>query len=131
MQPSLHCLQLSSINGLTFVRHPVIQRLSNWVSRRDHLSQRPSLHTATYDVMILWCYVLSRLWQNRCLLSCQRSQTLSSLGLISHMFLEENRYIFYIPTLLRQWHPGFNQEALEFKEYTLDVLICAVRLIKL
>ena len=62
-----------------------------------------------------------------CLLSGQRSQTLSSLK----MCIDEHRSIFYISKLLKSTRPGFHQHPLEFVAYPTDKCLCVVRLIRL
>ena len=65
-----------------------------------------------------------------CLLSGQRSQTLSSLKMDT-MYIDEHRSIFYISKLLKSTRPGFHQHPLEFVTYPTDKCLCVVRLIRL
>lgn len=134
---------LSSIilptNGVTFGKHPLIQRLL-----RGIFKERPSLpkYTVTYDVKRVFNFITSLdqdslslelvskcLATLLCLISSQRSQTIASLS-IDHMYIDESNAIFYIPSLLKQSRPGFHQKPLEFVSYPQDRKLCPVTMIK-
>ena len=136
---------LSSIlpvtDGKTFGKQPIIQRLLKGMFR-----ERPSLprYSVTYDVKPVFDFIknincseetslemITKILATfMCILSGQRSQTLSSLS-CKYMFIDENQCIFYIPHLLKTSRPGFHQAPLEFKAYKADESLCVVRMIRL
>ena len=114
------------INGMTFSRHHVIQRLLKRVFKEISYLLK---YTTTYDGLQKPLSVLSKVSATlMCFLSGQLSQTLSSLN-SSHMLLEKNHCLFYFQTFLKQLCPRFYKWPPECQEYTLDVSICVVRLI--
>ena len=128
---------LQPVNGITFGNHPLITRLL-----RGIFKERPSLpkYTVTYDVNLVFIFLKSLpALEHRsleiltkttaillCLLSGQRSQTLSALSL-DHVFTDGKKYIFYIPTLMKQSRPRFHPQPLEFILYTIDPMLCPVK----
>ena len=113
---------LQPVNGLTFGNHPLIKRLL-----RGIFKERPSLpkYTVTYDVNMVFIFLKSLpALENRslelptkttaillCLLSGQRYQSLSALTL-DHVFNDGTKYVFYIPTLMKQSRPRFHPASL-------------------
>ena len=108
--------------------------------------ERPTfpIYTVTYDVKPVFDFIKSLSCSDEtsleicakalitlmCLLSGQRSQTLSSLKMDT-MYIDEHRSIFYISKLLKSTRPGFHQHPLEFVAYPTDKCLCVVRLIRL
>ena len=106
---------------------------------------RPSLHrhTVTLDVTpVFECIkeiacldntsleICTKILATMCLLSGQRSQTLSLLQTNS-MYIDDRRVIFYILKLTKTSRPNFHQKPLEFLAYPSKKAICVVRIIKL
>ena len=136
---------LSSIfpttNGISFGKQPHIQRLLKGIFK-----ERPSLprYTVTFDVKpVFECIKEIACSDNTsleictkilatimCLLSGQRSQTLSLLQTNS-MYIDDSRVIFYISKLTKTSRPNFHQKPLEFLTYPSEKAICVVRIIKL
>ena len=127
---------LEPVDGLTFGKQPLIKRLL-----RGIFKERPTLprYTVTYDVDIVFQFLAS--WDNpadltlelltkrlttlMCILSGQRSQTLSVLS-INSLHQESHRCIFIINSLLKQSRPNFHQQPLEFLQYPDDCRLCVV-----
>ena len=126
---------IAPVNGITFGKQPLICRLLKGIFR-----EKPTLpkYTVTYDVKKVFDFIQSVNINDAslelltkcvatilCLLSGQRSQTLSELY-ISYMYLDSTRVIFYIPKLLKTTRPTFHQEPLEFKAFPNNTRICPV-----
>ena len=123
--------------GTPFVKHPLIVRLL-----RGMYKQSPSLprYTVTYDLAKVLQFISNsysetslefltkKLATLMCILSGQRSQTMSLLN-INYMHLDESHCIFYIASLLKTTRPGFHQHPLEFMRYT-DQSLCVIIYIK-
>jgi len=131
---------ITPINGIPFGKQPLIQRLMRGVFK-----QRPSLpkYTVTFDVKKVFDFIESLDFDHLdlemltkclavmlCLLSGQRSQTLTKLS-IDFMHLEESKVVFYIPSLLKTSRPNFHQAPLEFVAYPQNESICPIRMLRL
>ena len=128
---------LSSIfpseNGLTFGKQPIIQRLL-----KGMFKERPTFprYTVICDVKPVFDFIKSLSCSDEtsleictealatlmCLVSGQRSQTLSSLKMDT-MYTDEHRSIFYISKLLKSTRPGFQQHPLEFVAYPIRLYL--------
>ena len=115
---------LSSIfpttNGISFGKQPLIQRLLKGIFK-----ERPSLpsYTVTFDVNpVFECIkeiacsdntsleICTKILATMCLLSGQRSQTLSFLQTNS-MYIDDSRVIFYIGKINKNLKAQFSSEA--------------------
>ena len=128
---------LSSIfpseNGLTFGKQPIIQRLLKGMFKERPIFPR---YTVTCDVKPVFNFIKSLSCSDEtsleictkalatlmCLVSGQRSQTLSSLKMDT-MYIDEHRSIFYISKLLKSTRPGFQQHPLEFVAYSIRLYL--------
>ena len=86
----------------------------------QHLSSLPASDNMTMKQLTY------RLVTLMALLSAQRSQTLHVLD-INYMHKEEDKYIFYIPILLKTSRPSSHQEPLIFLSFPEDPNICVVK----
>ena len=115
----------SAKDGTPFGKHPFIKRLS-----RGMFKQRPFLphYTVTYDVAKVLQYIsnsyskmtlekLAKLPRLLCILSGQRSQTMSLLN-TNYMHIDENHFILYTVSPLKTTRPYFLQHTLKFSRYT-------------
>jgi len=128
---------LKPVDGMTIGNQPLMRRFMKGVFR-----SRPSLpkYTVTYDVNIVLQYLgnlptcqdlslkqlTERLVTLLALLSGQRCQTLQFLNL-NCMLRQEDRYTFYIASLLKTTRPAFHQMPLEFLAYPHNQKLCVVR----
>ena len=133
-------LILEPHHGITFGKHPLVQRFIKGVFRL-----RPSLpkYTFTYDAIIVLKYLremdppdkislrdMSRkLAMLLCLLSGQRDQALPSMD-ITRMQLTEDKCTFIITDLMKTSRPGKHIPPIELKSYPLDHALCPVTLIR-
>ena len=125
--------------GMTFGNQPIVRRLLKGVFK-----ERPSLpkYTVTYDVEQVFQFIRNLPDINSlslelltkctavlmCLLTGQRSQTIAFLDL-DYMHLDQDKAVFYIPSLLKQSRPTFHQDPLEFKKFPEDDKICPLKFI--
>ena len=123
-----------SVEGVPFGEHPWVTRLLKGMFR-----ERPSLpkYTVTYDAGVVLDYLRGIPLENitlkmlshklvtlMCFLTGQRDQTLNSLDM-NFMHRTEEKYIFYLPTLLKTSTPKFHTKPLQLLRYTTPSL-CVV-----
>ena len=123
-------------NGTSFGKDPIVSR-----TLKGMFKLRPRLpkHTVVYDTdevlqhmnslpsnkELLLERLTKKLVTLLCILSGQRSQSISSLYL-SYMHRSATKYVFYIPKVLKTTTPSFHQEPLEFEEFMEDEKVCVV-----
>ena len=127
-------------NGITFGKHPLVQRFMKGVFRL-----RPTLpkYTFTFDATVVLQYLKQmdpldklslkdlslKLAMIICLLSAQRDQVLAAL-VITAMQLCEEKCTFYIKELMKTSRPGKHTPPVELLSYPYDKSLCPVTLIK-
>ena len=67
--------------------------------------------------------ICTKILATMCLLSGQRSQTLSFLQTNS-MYIDDSRVIFYIAKLTKTSRPNFHQKPVEYLAYSSEKAMC-------
>ena len=123
-------------NGLSFGQDPTVSQMMKGIFKL-----RPTLpkYTVTYDPDIVLRYMTTlpdnssltlelltkKLVMLLCLLSGQRSQSIHAIQ-TNYMKFTNNKYICYIPKVLKTSKPGKHQEPLEFEKFPQNARLCVV-----
>ena len=126
-------LFINTNNALTFGKQDIVSKLLKGMFRL-----RPSFpkYMVTYDPDIVLRYLSNltdmnlkqltlKLTTLLCLLTGQRNQTIHSLD-IKYMHEEDERIIFFIPTILKTTKPNSHLEPLELRRFHDDEALCVV-----
>lgn len=131
-------------DGVTFGMHPDVARVVKGVFRTRPTIPKSS-KVITFDVGIVLNYITSlpdngelllemltkKTVTLLCLLSGQRSQTITSLRTsFMHKCKHTGKVSFAVPSLLKHSKPGRHQDPLEFLPYPHNAKICPVECLK-